>query len=340
MDKTSLKREHETLAQSLQEIEQLGLTIKVRYGLRGKNQDHADTEVQADYAGQKLTYTPAVKHNLRQATLGALLQQMQAIGDKRPLLVADHITPPMAARLREQNVEFVDTAGNAYLHQPPLLIWVTGKPRPADQKPIPGNRAFRTSGLRVLFALLCKPDIADLPYRDIARMAGVSHGTVGWVMAELPLLGYLSEYRKRRVLVQYGRLLNQWAEAYARTLRPKSMLAQYQADDIAWWQNLDATQYEYLLGGEPAGARLTGHLRPERITLYGDAINHQLAVRYQLRQTNSSNVEILQRFWHFSEQPAGLTPKPLIYADLLASGDTRCIETAKIIYSELVSGFE
>lgn len=341
MDNVLKKREKETLAQTLKEIEQLGMTVKTRYGLGEFDTDHSDTQVQLDYAGQTLQYTPVVKHNLRQATLGALQHQLQTLGDRQPLLVADYITPQMAETLQAQQVEFVDTAGNAYLHKPPLLIRVTGKPRKDEHKAIPVNRAFQTSGLRVLFALLCKPEIADLPYRQIASMAGVAHGTVGWVMAELPRLGYLTEYRKRRVLVEYARLLRQWAEGYARTLRPKMMLAQFRTDDITWWKDLDVTEFQYLLGGEAAGARLTGHLRPARVTLYGDAINHQFTTRYRLHEErNAGNVEILRRFWHFPTEPAGLTPKPLIYADLLVTGDTRCIETAEIIHTELVRGCE
>jgi hypothetical protein len=38
----------------------------------------------------------------------------------------------------------------------------------------------------VLFALLAVPRLAQEPYRVIAQRAGVAHGTVGWVMAELP----------------------------------------------------------------------------------------------------------------------------------------------------------
>jgi hypothetical protein len=47
---------------------------------------------------------------------------------------------------------------------------------------------------------------------------------VGWVMAELPALGYVAKVGGRRRLVNGQRLLDQWTEAYARTLRPRLLL--------------------------------------------------------------------------------------------------------------------
>lgn len=51
-------------------------------------------------------------------------------------------------------------------------------------------------------------------------------------------------------------------------------------------------------------------------------------------------MEILKHFWHFNEDRAGLTPAPLVYADLLATGETRCLETADKIHEQILDGFE
>lgn len=328
-----------TLEQTITALERHGLSVQVRRDVRLENNRHADLQLRIEYAGKQLNCLVELKHHLRPATIGATLQQLRARGGQ-PMIVADHVAPPMADRLREQGVWFADAAGNAYLERPPLLIWVVGRPRPQQQKEKFTARAFQPSGLQVLFTLLCKPNLADRPYREIGKLAGVAHGTVGGVMTELPKLGFLAEYRKRRVLVKYDKLLAAWAEGYARTLRPKLHLAQYQAINIDWWRDLDAAKFDYVLGGEPAGARMTGHLRPERITLYGDKINPNLVARFALRTAKDGNVEILKRFWNFQEDPAGRAPAPLVYADLLAQGDTRCVETADIIYRDIVDGFE
>jgi hypothetical protein len=50
-------------------------------------------------------------------------------------------------------------------------------------------------------------------------------------------------------------------------------------------------------------------------------------------------VEILKKFWAFKEESAknGIVPPLLVYADLMASGDDRNIETAEIIYDTKIS---
>jgi hypothetical protein len=202
------------------------------------------------------------------------------------------------------------------------------------------GRAFQPTGLQVLFALLCKPEIVDRPYRDIAKLADVAHGTVGWVMPELPKLGYVGTLKGRRRLLNGPRLLQQWVEAYARTLRPKLVLERWQADNLDWTGKVDPTRYGLLLGGEPAARRLTRHLRPGTATFYGTKANRQLLIDQRLRPDPAGNVEILRQFWTFDGETAGQVPDLLVYADLLAIGDARCLETAKEMHDGIVARFE
>jgi hypothetical protein len=201
------------------------------------------------------------------------------------------------------------------------------------------GRAFQASGLQVLFTLLCNPELADRPYREIAHLTGVAHGTVGWVMPELPRLGYIAEMKGRRRLLNPERLLKHWVEAYARTLRPKLLLGRYRAETLDWTEDLAGDKYGLLLGGEPAAWLLTGHLRPGTATLYGSKAEPRLLLDKRLRTDRNGNVEILRRFWRFDGERPGLTPTLLIYADLLAIGDARCIETAALLYERIIDRF-
>ena len=172
--------------------------------------------------GQARTYVAEIKRGLRPATLGAVLHQLQR-REKPGLLVADYLTPPMTETLKAQEIAFLDATGNAYLDQPPLYVWVTGQ-RPAVRPAAgaPATRAFRTGGLKVIFALLCHPEWVDDPYRTIAERACVAHGTVGWVMTDLQQLGFVADVKGRRRLLQGERLLKQWSEAYARNCAQSS----------------------------------------------------------------------------------------------------------------------
>lgn len=300
-----------------------------------------DAALRLHFDGGEVLYLVELKRGLRRATLGAAQHQMARYGENA-LLVTDYITPQMADELRTREVQFIDAAGNAYLRQPALYVWVKGQRPPEDEAlgVAPAGRAFRPTGLQVLFTLLCKPEIADLPYREIAVQAGVAHGTVGWVMAELPKLGFIAQMNGKRRLIDAERLLAQWVTAYAQTLRPKLILARYEAARLDWAETMDAKDYGLLLGGEPAAARLTHNLRPGTATLYGEKPNPRLLVDQRLQPNRQGNVEILRRFWTFDGETPGMVPHLLVYADLLAIGDTRCIETAGEMRADIVDRFK
>ena len=318
--------------------QQLGLGIEVVQLAPQLGAARADALIRVRYGDQEVLYAAEVKHGIRPATLGAVTQQLAHLGQPA-LLVTDHVTPPLADALRERGIAFLDEAGNAYLNHPPLLIWVKGQRPKQKNGANPTTRTFNPGGLQVIFPLLCHPEWADRPYREIAKMAGVAHGTVGWVLAELPKLGFIAEVGGKRRLLQPERLLQQWVEAYARTLRPRLLIGRFHADQFEWYKTLDPGKYGYLLGGEPAAARLTEHLRPGTITLYGPKIEPRFLLDQRLRPDPQGKVEILTRFWKFDNDDPLVTPLPLVYADLLAIGDARCLETAKLLYADIIARF-
>lgn len=299
----------------------------------------ADARLQLRFGGQKVQFLAEVKRGLRPATLGAALLQLERLGDQA-LLVTDYVTPPLADELRVRGVAFLDAAGNAYLNRPPVLVWVKGQ-RPAEKPVAPtAGRAFQATGLQVMFALLCRPELAARPYREIARLAGVAHGTVGIVMANLAEEGFIVDLGQGgRRLRNLRRLLDIWVEVYARTLRPKLLLGRYRAPAGEWWQQIDVAAYQAQFGAEPAATLLDHYLRPGVATLYAEKVPARLLADQRLRTDPAGDVEIRKRFWAF-EQPdhPELVPPVLIYADLLATGDARCMEAAKRIYERYLAG--
>ena len=81
---------------------------------------------------------------------------------------------------------------------------------------------------------------------------------------------------------------------------------------------------------------LFGHpnLRPGSIKVYVKEAPGKLLVKNRLTKSPEGSIEILDRFWTFRFDWAreDMVPPLLIYADLMASGDPRNIETARIIY--------
>lgn len=334
--------DHDILANAIEAAKALGLDVEIVEREPPTAEPHIGALLRLRFGGQEIQYAAEIKRGLRPATLGAVLHQLDRLGQPA-LLVTDYVTPPLADTLRERGVAFLDTAGNAYLHQPPLLVWVKGQ-RPTVTLAATGaqGRAFQAKGLQVLFALLCLPNLVDRPYREIARLAGVAHGTIGWVMTNLAEEGFLTDLGKAgRRLHNRRRLLDVWVEAYARTLRPKLLLGRFIAPEPDWWETLDAGHYGVLFGAEPAAARLTRYLRPGVTTLYTKQIPAHLIADHRLRKDPTGDVEVRKRFWTFEQagEHPDLVPPVLIYADLLATGDARCMEAARRVYDDHMAGF-
>lgn len=332
--------ERPVLHAALDVARQLGLTAELVQAAPALGRTRVDALVRLGRGPELALYAVEVKRALRPAALGAVLHQLQRLG-QQALLVTDYVTPPMADTLRERGVPFIDAAGNAYIEQPDLLIWVKGNKPPAPIVPPALGRAFQPTGLQVVFALLCDPERINRPYRELAALAGVAHGTVGWVIPDLQQQGFVAQRkggRGARRMHQIERLLAQWVDAYARQLRPRTLIGRYYVPTLDGWRDWPLAQYGALWGGEPAGALLTDYLRPGELTLYADKLPALLAAQKKfLKQPEPGHtavVELRRRFWHFTTETGrpDVTPPVLVYADLLATGDARCIETARMIY--------
>ncbi len=281
--------------------------------------------------GVRLEFPVEIKANLTHAVLGIAGQQIKE-GRKKTLLVTRCVTPQIADRLKELDIPFADAAGNIYINELPLFIFVKGNKPLGKHQVVPINRAFRPAGLKVIFALLCNPGLENATFREIAEYAQVALGTVGWVMQDLKRMNYLIDMKtKGRRLTDKKNLLARWVTAYPEQLRPKQEMGRYRAGDL---KNIDLNDFPAYWGGETAANLLTKHLKPQMATIYALQPIGPFLLKNGLKKDPNGNIEILKIFWNFQfdrEHP-NLVHPILIYADLIATGDERDIETAKIIY--------
>ncbi|MBK5206525.1 MAG: hypothetical protein JJD98_14305 [Polaromonas sp.] len=345
MDKTTLATEHMLLDTAVEAARELGVVMEILQREPQLGRARADALVRVKHGGQEVLYAVEVRRALHPATLGAALQQLERLGPQA-MLVTDYVTPALADELKARHIAFLDTAGNAYFEQPPLLIWVKGQKLAGKPAAVTAGRAFQPTGLQVLFTLLCNPQAVNRPYRELADMAGVAHGTVGWVMPDLQQLGFVRDLKGKRGtrrLFEVERLLDQWADAYARVLRPRILLGRYYVPTLEGWKDWPLAEHGALWGAEPAAALLTDYLRPGVLTLYADKLPGLLAARQKFLKEpapgHTAVVEVRKRFWNFPGDPAhtSVVPPLLVYADLLATGDARCIETARMVYDAYVA---
>lgn len=263
---------------------------------------------------------------------------------EKGVLVTRYVPAPLAEDLKEMDVQFMDTAGNAYINNPPVYLFIKGNKPVKTPEMEPADRAFHTMGLKVVFTLLCNPHWIRRPYREIAEAAGVALGTVGRVIKDLQRLGFLIEMGKKgRHLVDKPRLLERWINGYAEKLRPKVLIGKYKAANPGWWKDEKQIHLEVLWGGEVAAAKLTQYLKPKNVTLYMDNTKTlgKILLKNRLIKDKNGDVEILKVFWNFehNRKDFHLVPPLLIYADLVITGDKRNLDTAGMIYEKELARF-
>lgn len=279
-------------------------------------------------------YAVVIHTNINPKMIDAL-EFYLAAADRTMLLVAGVMTDITAAELKKRNLQFIDTLGNMYITQenPFVLIHKTGN-RPQETTDGKTANVFIGTKLQAIFVLLANKDAVNRTYRDIAGLAGVALGTVGWTFRDLRLLGYIREYKHKRKIMNRAKLVNRWLEAYPTELRPRLNPRKFTVPDRNWWIQTDFTQYDAVLGGETAAAVLTKYLHPENGVIYMRGDIHELATKLKLRADPRGNLTVMDRFWsEETTQPnrIPIAPPLLVCAELLAEGGERNMETAKMI---------
>lgn len=330
-----IKDETAILDQALKALQQ---TVPLKYETKPVKEAHDqgyDFIIKGEIHGQKLTWCAQIQKRLTKTQeLQALIQK-----DQTPhplLLVTKYVNTEAAARLHDGGIQFIDMVGNAYLNQPPVYIYAKGNKPEKEETTPPAGRIFKGVGLKIAYLLLCKPELADKPYRDLARFSGVALGTVNITMAELIQKGYILDMGKKgKQLLNRKTLFERWVTAYADYLKPKLLLGSFRGEGD-WWKNARLDPAVAQWGGEVAAAKLTKYLKPGRVTLYADKNRlTDLIVANKLKKDPNGNIEVFERFWPQDIFGEGETVNPiLIYANLVAIGEQRTMETARLIYEQ------
>ena len=290
--------------------------------------------------GKLVRFCAIERPNLKPEAVGALVE----LGRRMPhplLVAAPYVDPETADRARELGLNFLDLAGNAHLRGPGLFVFTTGRRPAARPRPPRAPQALTPAGLKVVFALLLRPQRVQAPLREIAAETGVALGTVAGVMDDLASRGYVTQGAEDKRMLDPRRLAEEWALLYPVRLRPKLLRGRYTAADAAWWEKARLDPDRAVFGGEVAADRLTGQLKPASVTLYAWGAPSDVILANRLRPDEHGAVEILEAFWRSAgadARPANTAPPLLVYADLLATGDPRNLEVARLVRERHLDG--
>lgn len=298
-----------------------------------------DAEIELWVDARRYHYLVECKQAADRRSLIAQVKSLLDSAARLSLLVAPHVTPAMAEHCRHLGLQFIDAAGNAYLRSDGLYVFVVGR-KPEGQIRRPDGGLRTPAALRMVFALLCQPELTQASYREIVEAAGVSLGAVGKVFEQLQTRGFVTDVDSRygRRPLEFGRLLEEWAALYPAILRPKLGARRFRAQEPTWWASFQPPSQIAWWGGEVAAERLTDYLKPAIQTLYVTPgakaeVTRHLVQTYRMRPDPEGTVEILDAFWRFptTAPRVDVVPPELVYADLLLSLDSRCLEVARAI---------
>lgn len=271
------------------------------------------------------------KAQLLPAMLPGLLDRLSPIDPS--IIIADYITPRAKNLLKEKNIAYADTAGNIFLADSQLYIYIENN-KAERKEAVTGSRAFTKTGLKVLFLLLQYPEYINETYRFIAEKAGVGLDTINKVFKALQKDKYIIPVTDREFKWNKRKeLLVSWVEGYQRTLKPKLRQKTFRAlEKNQQWKELllpEATCW----GGANAGDLLTDYLIADHWTLYTAQDFMTIMKAFKWVPDPNGHITVIEKFWHEKGQDKHVPPM-IAYADLTEHENPRYMETATIIYEK------
>ncbi|WP_426209555.1 type IV toxin-antitoxin system AbiEi family antitoxin [Massilia sp. TWP1-3-3] len=304
-------------------------------------------------AGTRLDYVCEVRRNVDRIAILNDMKARCAAGKKR-LLVSSLLTNAMATRCRELDIEFIDTAGNALItNGDGILISITGY-KIEKGSTLTSDKTITPAALRLMFAALAQPSILNASYREISSSVRVATGAIGTALQTLEARGFIGTTPTgRRIINAPELMLSEWATGYISRLRPKLKKFRFATANptevMQQWSPemrvsaLGGERANMAWGGEVAAEKITQHLNPSTFTIYMEFNDTrdltELVKRFKLRADPQGTIEVIQAFWNmdyfFESFPT--VPLHLIYADLLATNDSRNLLIARKIYQEVIN---
>lgn len=260
------------------------------------------------------------------------------------IVITENLSADQINFLKTENINFISSSAQIFIDLGYLKISnnleENFKPQPADIKPQEPSSAnlLRNSALKVILTLLSVKDAVQLPLRRVATLSNVSLGSCQTCFKMLEINSFIFKTPRGRFLKNCDKLLEIWVQGFNMLLKHKYFLGtarcRYEMSLDGLSRFLDGTDCEW--GGEPAAYILDRYLKPENYSIFSWQSFVKTCTDCELIPDPKGNVRIYRRFWNnelVSEK--GLAPKLVVYAQLMGSNDSRCIEAAqRLLQSE------
>ena len=288
-----------------------------------------------------------IKSNITATNINTIVNSMQKYmeAENRPvILVVKYINPNMFDKLVGLGLNILDCAGNCHIrymsgHIPVFQLTNKGEKNVfANEKTYP---VFQDAGIKMIFYLLQDKNNVNKSYREIQEKTGVALGTVKNVIDELVIRNFILVTNKGRILKNRKVLLDLWVENYNQVLKPKLLMGKMTFrtnEQRTKWLAMELPEGMYW-GGESAAQMIDHYLEPGAFDIYTDVPTAYLMKTGFVKQDANGEIKVYQKFWKW-ETENHLVPLILVYADLMGSGNSRCLEAANRLMEYGLNDFE
>ncbi len=264
------------------------------------------------------------------------LNNLKKETSKPLLLLSNYISPKLSDKFIAEHINVLDASGNARIKTNMLIIHISGeKPLVPYCKKETSNKAFNETGLKLIFYLLQDDKNVQKSYRELKEQTQLSLGAIKNVFDELKAQKFIITSKKGRFLKNKSQLIDLWQMNYNLRLKPKLLLKRYtfiNKEDRSKWMNFSLPIGMYW-GGESASYIVNGFLMAEVFDIYTNENSLPLLKLGKFKPDERGEIRVYQKFW-IEDTQSNIVPNLIIYADLMGSGDSRCLEAAKKIYND------
>lgn len=288
-----------------------------------------------------------IKTNVRTSNLNSLLQQLKQdksnSKDMPILLIAKYISPNVFDELIHNDINRLDRAGNChirYMQDKHIVFQLSNKGEKNQVEKESTYPVFKEAGIKVIFYLLQNSHNVNLPYRSIQEATNVSLGTIKNVINKLIAQCYILVTSKGRFMKNQKALLDQWVISYHQVLKPTlglSNMSFKSPDHKTKWKDIVLPKGMFW-SGEPGANLIDAYLEPGQFDIYTEVPSANLMRTGFVKPENPGDIHLLEKFWKW-EAADSVAPIILIYADLMGSGNSRCIEMAKRLLKNELNNF-
>lgn len=246
------------------------------------------------------------------------------------LLICKRCTSTVLEKCYQDGINVLDFAGNCLISANGIYVNIQGK---KANMPIPTNdKTFNEAGIKLVYFFLYDKENISKSYREIAQDTGLSLGTITNVINELMANKFVSTSGKKRIIINREVLIEQWQQTYNRVLKPKLFIGKmkFMSKEAARnWREI-ALPDNSVWGGESGANIIDGYLQPEIFSIYTDKTMSALLATRNMAPAPDGQIYVYKKFWPIKDN-ATTTARLIIYADLMGSGNSRCLEAAQRI---------